>query len=152
VSDRVRGAASLFEKRATRLGQLDVSATYEQLDPKLSLEGPDLLAEWRPGHSEALGGSPEVQLFGDGDEIAQLPELHTSLISRQWSSGVGPPGRFEVSSERFGRQGRRDWLRAATLCALTGKGGRPFDALPDWVTRTSGSPDAGSNEPDRIEV
>src|SRR5215211_5667327 len=79
--DRFRGATSLFEKGPTRRGQLDVSATYEQLDSELSLKGLDLLAKRWPGHPEALGGSPEVQLFGDGDEVAQLPELHTSLIS-----------------------------------------------------------------------
>jgi hypothetical protein len=79
--DRFRGATSLFEKGPTRRGQLDVSAALEQLDSELSLKGLDLLAKRWPGHPQALGGSPEVQLFGNGDEVAQLPELHTSLIS-----------------------------------------------------------------------
>jgi hypothetical protein len=72
VIDRFRGATSLFKKSPTRRGQLDVSATYEQLDSKLSLQGLDLLAKRWHGHPEALGGSPEVQLFGNGDEVAQL--------------------------------------------------------------------------------
>jgi hypothetical protein len=31
-------------------------------------------------HPEAFGGASEVQLFGDGDEIAQLPEVWRSHI------------------------------------------------------------------------
>jgi hypothetical protein len=72
VVDRFRGATSLFEKSPTCRGQLDVSATYEQLDSELSLKGLDVLAKRWPGHPEALGGSPEVQLFGDGDEVPQV--------------------------------------------------------------------------------
>jgi hypothetical protein len=45
VVDRFRGATSLFEKGPTRRGQLDVSATFEQLDSELSLKGMDLLAK-----------------------------------------------------------------------------------------------------------
>jgi len=75
VVDRFRGATSLLEKGATRLGQLNASPTYEQLDSKLSLKGPYLLAERWSGHSEPLGGATEVHFLGDGDEAAKLPEL-----------------------------------------------------------------------------
>jgi hypothetical protein len=34
------------------------------------------MAQGRLGHVQPLGRAPEVQLLGDGDEVAQLAELH----------------------------------------------------------------------------
>jgi len=47
-------------------------ATIEQLDLDLFLELFDLLTERRLRHVEALSGSPEIQLFSDGDEVSQV--------------------------------------------------------------------------------
>jgi hypothetical protein len=55
--------------------------------------------------------------------------------------------KFQVSLERFGRQGRPGLVcAAAVLWGLTGKA---FDlrALQDRGREKSGSPDAGSHEP-----
>jgi len=56
VVGRFGGATSLFEKSPTRRSQLDVSATYEQLDSKLSLQGLDLLAKSLISLREARSG------------------------------------------------------------------------------------------------
>jgi hypothetical protein len=76
VGNGLADAAAPLEQDAAGLGELDAAATNEQLHPELSLEGEDLLAERRPADLEALGGPAEVQLLGDGDEVAQLSKLH----------------------------------------------------------------------------
>src|SRR5690349_5104509 len=40
----------------------------------------DLLAERRLRDPETLGGAPEMQFLGDGDEIAEVPKLHPSAL------------------------------------------------------------------------
>jgi hypothetical protein len=47
----------------------------EELDAELPLELADLLAERRLRDLEALRRAAEVQLLGDGDEVAQPPEV-----------------------------------------------------------------------------
>ena len=46
------------------------------LDADEALEPTHLLAQRRLGDADALGGAAEVQLLGDGDEVAQVPEVH----------------------------------------------------------------------------
>ena len=58
--------------------------TDEQLDAERRLERLDPLAERRLGDVEPLGGPAEVQLLGDGDEVAQVPqEVHRGRIMTQ---------------------------------------------------------------------
>ena len=58
-------------------GELDAAAgALEQPAAQLGLERADLLAERRLGDVQARRGAPEVQLLGDGDEIAKLAEFH----------------------------------------------------------------------------
>jgi hypothetical protein len=60
-----------------RLRQSDLSlVSLEQLDPELLFELAYLLTEWRLADVEAYCGAAEVQLFGDGDKIAQMSKLH----------------------------------------------------------------------------
>ena len=46
----------------------------------------DLLAQSRLGHVQQISGAAEMQLFGDGDEVPQLSQLH--LLS---SLSLGDP-------------------------------------------------------------
>ena len=48
----------------------------EELHPELVLQQPDLVAQRRLRHVQPLRGPAEVQLLGDGDEVAELAELH----------------------------------------------------------------------------
>lgn len=44
----------------------------EELEPEVSFEQSDLLAERRLGDVQPLGGPPEVQYLGDGDESGKV--------------------------------------------------------------------------------
>ena len=48
----------------------------EELDADGALELQDLLREARLGDVEAIGCPPEVELFGDGDEVPELTEIY----------------------------------------------------------------------------
>jgi hypothetical protein len=58
----------------------------------LALELADLLAQWRLRHAQPLGRAAEVQLVGDGDEIAQMAEFdrHAGSVG---DTGSGPAWR-----------------------------------------------------------
>ena len=57
--------------------ELDAArGAVEQRLSELGLEAADLLRERRLGDVQAFGGAAEVPLLGDGDEVAQVPELH----------------------------------------------------------------------------
>jgi hypothetical protein len=80
--DRVLGRAQdvvgLREERRARRRQRDAPpVAHQELDSHVVLERPDLLAERRLGHVQALGGSTEVQLLGDRDEVTEVAKLHT---------------------------------------------------------------------------
>jgi hypothetical protein len=48
----------------------------QELSPEFAFEIADLLRERRTGKVKSLRGSTEMQLFGDCNEVRQLPELH----------------------------------------------------------------------------
>jgi len=48
-------------------------------DGKLSFHCLDLKAKRRLLHTQSLGGSGNVALFSDGDEIAKLPQIHCHI-------------------------------------------------------------------------
>jgi hypothetical protein len=48
---------------------------FEELEAEVALELPDLLGERRLGNVQALGGASEVELFGDGHEVAQIAQV-----------------------------------------------------------------------------
>jgi hypothetical protein len=64
----------IFQQSAARLGQFDAARpAMEQLDVEFSLQCLDLLAERRLLHTKTLGGARYMALFGDRNEIAQMP-------------------------------------------------------------------------------
>ena len=77
-----RGARG-FEQCVAGVGELDpTSRSVEQVDAQLGLELPDRGAQRLLGHVQAGSGSGEVQLLGDGDEVAQQSQVavHTSGV------------------------------------------------------------------------
>jgi hypothetical protein len=50
----------------------------EELGAELTLETADLLGERRSRQVKPLRGPAEMELLGDGDEVAQLTELHAA--------------------------------------------------------------------------
>ena len=64
--------------------QLDAAPRRrEQLDAELVLELLHLPAERRLRDVQAGGGAPEVQLLGDGHEVTQMAQLHTTKLTRE---------------------------------------------------------------------
>ena len=49
----------------------------EELDLQLALKIADGLAERRLFDPETLGGPREVQLFGNGDKVTKVSQLHS---------------------------------------------------------------------------
>src|SRR5437868_6269910 len=64
---------------------------------QLLFESPDLLAQGRLGDMELRSRPPEMQLFGDRQEVAEVAELHarTHIINVSTLPGkcIGHPGR-----------------------------------------------------------
>ena len=75
-----RGAQHLpgiGQELAAGRSQFDVPAVAdEELGPKLTFEIADLLRERRSSQVKPLCGPTEMQFFGNGDEVRQLPEFH----------------------------------------------------------------------------
>ena len=69
-------AATLRDAIATADRQLDMPAVAaKQRNAQANFETLDLLAERRLGHAQCLRRPSEMQFFGDGDEVPQMPQL-----------------------------------------------------------------------------
>jgi hypothetical protein len=83
--------ADLAEEGAPGGGELDAArAAHEQLGAHLLLEVADLPAERRLGDVQPRGRPPEVQLLGDGHEVAEVAELHAGPASGRGHADAGP--------------------------------------------------------------
>ena len=73
------------QQSASGGGQLDMATVaHEEGCAETRLQRLDLLGQGRPGDLQAGGGAAEVELLGDGDEIAKLAQLHPWTI---WGLG-----------------------------------------------------------------
>jgi len=71
----------LLQEQAPGLAQLDPTiGTLEQACAQLVFQRLYLLAQGRLRDAQHLRGAAEVQLFGNGDEVAQMAKFHASLI------------------------------------------------------------------------
>ena len=74
--------AGFGQEGAAGLGQRHPAAVaQEQAHVHFAFELADLLAQWRLRHAQPLGRAAEVQLVGDGDEIAQMAEFDRHAAS-----------------------------------------------------------------------
>ncbi|MFZ0088473.1 MAG: hypothetical protein WAL63_03130 [Solirubrobacteraceae bacterium] len=72
---RSDGLPGGWEQLGAGGGERDVTAgALKQRHAQVGFEGADGLAQGRLGDVKPLGGASEVQLVGDGDEVAQLRE------------------------------------------------------------------------------
>jgi hypothetical protein len=70
------------EVGAAGVGEVDPTCgAVEQNDAEFAIELPDRVRERRLCHVEPLGCTPEVALFRDGDEVAELAQIHRFSIS-----------------------------------------------------------------------
>ena len=75
--DGREGGPSLVQQDFTRRRERHSSCrAFEEDDPEPSLQLLNCTRKRRLRHLELLGGAAEVQLFGNGDEIAKLSCLH----------------------------------------------------------------------------
>jgi hypothetical protein len=66
----------LFEQELAVRGELHFArGAVEELAAELALECPDLRRKCRLRDVQPLGCAAEVQLLGDGEEVAQMPKL-----------------------------------------------------------------------------
>ena len=93
-----------------------VGGAPEQLDADELLERADLPAQRRLRQVQLLGGAPEVELLGHGDERAQVPELDGVRRARE---GQYP---FLVHARDYPRASRE---RSCESC-MTAISDRPF--------------------------
>jgi hypothetical protein len=90
--------AGLGQQGPAGLGQLDAPAADEQLHAQLPLQGLDLGAERWLGDAQPLGGSAEVQLLGDGDEVAKMSKLHVPTFC---AGGRAPAPCLSIAGRRW---------------------------------------------------
>ena len=124
--------AGALEQHLAGGSELDAAGgAVEQRLAELGLEAADLLRERRLRDVQPRSGAAEVPLLGDGDEVAQVPELHGSGLAihiqnivNQTPIGVAPcidRPTFGCRARRCGRRGDRAMQLStdpATLAAL----------------------------------
>ena len=77
VLDATEDVFRLAQERAAGICQRDVmTAPIEQRDANLHLELANLLAERGLRRVQPGRGPREVQFFGDGQEVPQMPQFH----------------------------------------------------------------------------
>ncbi|MCY1435085.1 hypothetical protein D9M71_511650 [compost metagenome] len=82
--------ARFLEEQSPGLAQFDTTiGTVEQPGPQLLLQSLDLLTQGRLGNTQLLGGAAKVQLFGHGDEVAQMTQFHDPLQTSRQTSQIG---------------------------------------------------------------
>jgi hypothetical protein len=60
----------------------------EQGGADLPLERGDLLGQWGLRDADGLGGAAEVPVLGQGEGVAQMPQLHPPTISQRYHAGA----------------------------------------------------------------
>jgi len=77
----VQDTAGLHDERLAGRRQRHPRRTLEELHTEVRLQLAYLLADGRLGHLQSLGGPAEVQLLGDGDEVAQVAKVHGGFLN-----------------------------------------------------------------------
>ena len=73
----MQGSAGLDQKKPASLRQCHCPAgAIEQPRTQFVLQRADLLAQWRLGDAKALGCATEMQVLGQGDEVAEMAQFH----------------------------------------------------------------------------
>ena len=79
--DVAEGAPGALEEDFAGGCELDCARCAEEERVAEDLfELADLLREWGLSEVESAGGASEVELFGDGDEVAEMAEFYVAII------------------------------------------------------------------------
>jgi hypothetical protein len=62
---------------------------YKELRADLPFELQDLLTQGRLGNSQMGRGISEMQVLGDGEEVAQLTKFHIFFVSKKRLQDIG---------------------------------------------------------------
>jgi hypothetical protein len=82
-ADRVEGVAAMVQQGVAGWREGDVTARADQqLHAEAGLDAPDSFRQRRLRDGQARGGAPEVQFFGDGNEVADLTCLQINHAHR----------------------------------------------------------------------
>ena len=111
----------LGKKHAALTGKVEgLCRAIEKRQPELVFEVSDLAAQRRLRNMQALGRAGDVFLFRDGDEIAQVPELHRRRLCPKGIAGqainageetlIAPGGKFARRGRRFRREATPPWF------------------------------------------
>ena len=82
LRDGGEDAAGVVDEGGADRGEGDARLALEQADVEVGLELGELLAQRGLGDREAQRGAAEVQLLGEGEDRAQVAELHARESSR----------------------------------------------------------------------
>ena len=75
------------EERAPGFGHLHPARfATQKLGVQFSFQGLDLLTERRLLNTQAFGGAGDVPFLGDGDEIAEMAEVHVGKFTYIFNS------------------------------------------------------------------
>lgn len=81
VVDAAEYVSGLLQKDSAGVSQRDmVTTAIQQPDTDRSLELPNLLAQRRLGGVQFRRSTRKTQLFGNGNEVPQVPEFHASQL------------------------------------------------------------------------
>ena len=152
----------LLEHRGAGLRQLDAAVgPLQEPDPELGLELADLLAHRGLRDVQALGRAAEVQLLGDGDEVAEVPELHLtgrrvvgagrsswpSLSRAKRAGAMGPLRSFDVGFSLLSARTRAGTIascasRCSSSTTIPTSGCSPHACSPRSASMSWGRPGA----------
>ena len=117
-------ALRVAEDDAALGGELDLAArAAEDLDAELGLEAPDLLRDRRLREVQLLGGLRERAVAGDGDDGAQVTELHASMVPARWPEvevALLRPAISAGDGSRVYACGSASRRRASSIAAVSG--------------------------------
>ena len=74
-------SCSLEAHRTCRREHHAAPVPTQELDPEVTLELRDLTGQRRLRDEETLGSPGEVELLGDRDEVAQVPQVHVHAVT-----------------------------------------------------------------------
>jgi hypothetical protein len=101
--DLAQNSAGVFVEDVPGGGEKNAfAAALEKIDPEGKLEVAHLLGNIGLGNAEAIGGAAEAAGFGDGDKVAEMPDLK-GLVNHSLEGGRAMGGwqRWSAFSETF---------------------------------------------------
>jgi hypothetical protein len=77
----VQSAPRAIDQRPSRRRELHgARGSDKERIPDFFFQVPDLLRQRRLRHMKPAGGAAEMQLLGNGEEIAQVAEIHMTIV------------------------------------------------------------------------